>query len=74
MMIVIGIIAATKIAVEVSAIGFMWRALAGQKSNTMIFTPLIAWYSTAATNPSFLSKGLAFTGQRSIRVGARFSF
>jgi outer membrane receptor protein involved in Fe transport len=29
---------------------------------------------TAATNPSFLSKGLAFTGQRSIRVGARFSF
>jgi outer membrane receptor protein involved in Fe transport len=28
----------------------------------------------AATNPDFLEKGLAFTGQRSIRIGARFSF
>jgi len=28
----------------------------------------------AATNPDFLHKGLAFTGLRSIRVGARFSF
>src|SRR5262245_19824417 len=50
--IVIGIIDATKMRVEVRAIGFMWRALAGQKSNSMIFRPLIAWYSTAATSPS----------------------
>jgi hypothetical protein len=28
----------------------------------------------AATNPDFLKKGVAFSGQRSIRVGARFSF
>jgi outer membrane receptor protein involved in Fe transport len=28
----------------------------------------------AATNPDFLTKGLAFTGVRSIRLGARFSF
>ncbi|MEK6374348.1 MAG: TonB-dependent receptor [Acidobacteriota bacterium] len=28
----------------------------------------------AATNPDFLKKGLAFTGLRSIRLGARFSF
>jgi TonB dependent receptor/Carboxypeptidase regulatory-like domain/TonB-dependent Receptor Plug Domain len=27
-----------------------------------------------ATNPDFLTKGLAFTGVRSIRLGARFSF
>jgi hypothetical protein len=27
-----------------------------------------------ATNPSFLTRGTSFTGQRSIRVGARFSF
>ena len=28
----------------------------------------------AATNPDFLSRGAAFTGLRSIRIGARFSF
>jgi hypothetical protein len=28
----------------------------------------------AATNPSFLTKGLSFTGARSIRLGARWSF
>jgi hypothetical protein len=27
-----------------------------------------------ATNPDFLRAGTSFTGQRSIRLGARFSF
>jgi hypothetical protein len=52
MMIVIGIMLSTKMIVEASAIPFMWRALDGQKSKIMIFTPLIAWYSTAKTSPS----------------------
>src|SRR6185503_11181032 len=52
MMIVIGIMLSTKMSVEASAIPFMWRALDGQKSKIMIFTPLMAWYSTAATSPS----------------------
>ena len=49
---VIGIMLRTKMMVEASAIAFMCRVVPGQKSKTMIFTPLIAWYSTAATRPS----------------------
>src|SRR5262245_4935166 len=52
MMIAIGIIARTNSRVDPSAIGFMRRAVAGQKSNSMIFTPLIGGYRTAATRPS----------------------
>ena len=40
---VIGIMLRTKMAVEASAMGFMCRVVPGQKSKTMIFTPLIAW-------------------------------
>jgi hypothetical protein len=35
---------------------------------------VLASPKTTATNPSFLTGGTAFTGQRSIRLGARFTF
>ncbi len=47
-----------------------WNNIAGTTNPRGSFTNARA----AATNPSFLTTGLSFTGTRSIRLGARWSF
>ena len=47
-----------------------WASVAGTTTPVGEFSNARA----AATNPDFLSAGTAFTGARSIRLGARFSF
>ncbi len=47
-----------------------WNNIAGTTNPVGSFSDARA----AATNPDFLKKGLSFTGARSIRLGARWSF